>query len=57
MGKEFERPGGAGMEDFVERTKEELGIRARGRKAREMKGQFELRESEAPGSIRDFSGK
>jgi hypothetical protein len=37
-----------GREESVERTKEELGIRARGRKIREMEGQFELRESEAP---------
>ncbi len=37
-----------GREEFVERTKEELGIRARGRKIREMEGQFELRELEAP---------
>ena len=37
-----------GREEFVERTKEELGIRASGRKIREMEGQFELRESEAP---------
>jgi hypothetical protein len=29
-------------------TKEELGIRASGRKIRSMEGQFELRESEAP---------
>ena len=34
-----------GMEEFVERTKEELGIRASGRKLREMEGQFELRET------------
>jgi len=33
-----------GSEEFVERTKEELGIRARARKVREMEGQFELRE-------------
>jgi hypothetical protein len=39
---------GVGREEFVERTKEELGIRARGRKIRETEGQFELRESEAP---------
>jgi hypothetical protein len=38
----------AGREEFVERTKEGLGIRARGRKIREMEGQCELRESEAP---------
>ncbi len=37
-----------GMEEFVERTKEELGIRARGRKIKGMEGQFELRESVAP---------
>jgi hypothetical protein len=36
------------MEKFVERTKEELGIRGRGRKIGAMEGQFELRESEAP---------
>ena len=38
---------GAGMEEFVERTKEEIGIRASGRKISEMEGQFELREAEA----------
>jgi hypothetical protein len=36
-----------GSEEFVKRTKEELGIRAMGRKAREIGGQFELREPEA----------
>ena len=33
-----------GSEEFVERTKEELGTRAKGREVREMDGQFELRE-------------
>jgi hypothetical protein len=33
-----------GSEEFVERTKEELGIRAKGREVREMEGQFELGE-------------
>lgn len=33
-----------GSEEFVERTKEELGMRAKGREVREMEGQFELRE-------------
>jgi len=33
-----------GSEEVVERTKEELGIRAKGREAREMEGQFELCE-------------
>ncbi len=37
-----------GREEFVEKTKEKLGIRASGRKIREMEEQFELRESEAP---------
>jgi hypothetical protein len=37
---------GVWREEFVERTKEELGIRARGRKIREMEGQFEFREAE-----------
>ncbi len=36
-----------GREEFVEMTKEELGIRASGRKIREVDGQFELREAEA----------
>ncbi len=36
-----------GMEEFVERTKEELGIRASGRKIRQVEGQFKLREAEA----------
>ena len=36
-----------GSEEFVDRTKDDLGIRARGRKAREIEGQFELREPEA----------
>ena len=38
---------GVGSEEFVDRTKDDLGIRARGRKAREIEGQFELREPEA----------
>jgi hypothetical protein len=43
MGTAFEKPSGervslVGSEGFVERTKEELGIRARGRKAREIGG-------------------
>lgn len=33
-----------GSQEFVERTREELGIRAKGREARETEGQFELRE-------------
>jgi putative transposase len=33
-----------GSEAFVERVKEELGIRAKGREVRELEGQFELRE-------------
>jgi hypothetical protein len=33
-----------GSEEFVERTKEELDIRAKGREVREMEEQFELRE-------------
>lgn len=33
-----------GTEKLVERTREELGILAKGREAREMEGQFELRE-------------
>jgi putative transposase len=33
-----------GSEEFVERIKGELGIRAKGREVREMEGQFELRE-------------
>ena len=33
-----------GSGEFVERTKEQLGIRAKGREVREMQGQFELRE-------------
>ena len=33
-----------GSEEFVERTKEELGIRAKGREVREMEGRFELRQ-------------
>jgi hypothetical protein len=33
-----------GSEEFVERTKEELGIRAKGREVREMQGQFGLRD-------------
>lgn len=37
-----------GHEAFVERTKEELGTRAKGREVREMEGQFELRE---PGAL------
>ena len=36
-----------GSEGFVERTKEQLGIRAKGREVRGMEGQFELREPEA----------
>ena len=35
---------GVGSEEFIERTKEELGTRAKGREVREMDGQFELRE-------------
>ncbi len=38
---------GVGSEGFVERTKEQLGIRAKGREVRGMEGQFELREPEA----------
>jgi len=34
---------GVGSEEFVEMTKEELGVRAKGREEREMEGQFELR--------------
>ena len=37
-----------GSEEFVERTKEQLGIRAKGREVREMERQFELRE---PGAL------
>jgi hypothetical protein len=33
-----------GSEKFVERTKEELEIRAKGREVMEMEGQFALRE-------------
>jgi len=33
-----------GSEEFIERTKEELGIRAKGRDVRETQGRFELRE-------------
>ena len=63
MGTEFEKTSGArvsvpaplnrkefnwgGSEEFVGRTKEGLGIRAKTRKVREMAGQFELREPEA----------
>jgi hypothetical protein len=36
-----------GTEKLVERTREELGILAKGREAREMEGQFELREPRA----------
>jgi len=36
-----------GSEGFVERTRERLGIRAKGREVRGMDGQFELREPEA----------
>jgi hypothetical protein len=36
-----------GSEGFVERTKEQLGIRAKGREVRGMEDQFELREPEA----------
>jgi len=36
-----------GSVGFVERTKEQLGIRAKGREIRGMDGQFELREPEA----------
>jgi putative transposase len=42
-----------GSEAFVERTKEELGIRAEGREVRELEGQFILREPQVsynPGS-------
>ena len=39
---------GVGSEGFVERTKEQLGIRAKGREVRGMEGQFELREPEIP---------
>ena len=35
-----------GSEDFVDRMKDDPGIRAMGRKAREIEEQFELRESE-----------
>jgi hypothetical protein len=33
-----------GSEEFIERTREELGIRAKGRKVRDMQGQFEFRD-------------
>jgi len=36
-----------GTEKLVERTREELGILAKGREEREMEGQFELREPRA----------
>jgi hypothetical protein len=39
---------GLGRKEFVERTKQELWIRDSGRKIREMEGQFDLWESEAP---------
>ena len=45
-----------GSKEFVDRTKDDLGIRARGRKAREIDGQFELREPEAA-YIGHFGGK
>ena len=35
---------GVGSEEFIERTKEELGTRAKGREVREMDGHLELRE-------------
>ncbi len=38
---------GVGSKGFVERTKEQLGIRAKRREVRGMEGQFELREPEA----------
>ena len=38
---------GVGSEGFVERTKERLGIRAKGREVMGVDGQFELREPEA----------
>jgi hypothetical protein len=38
---------GVGSKEFVERTKEELGIRAGGRKVKDIEGQFELREQQA----------
>ena len=38
---------GVGSEGFVERTKEQLGIRAKRGQVRGMEGQFELREPEA----------
>jgi hypothetical protein len=41
-----------GSEEFVERTKEELGIRAKGREAWNRQAQFELRE---PGA--SYSGR
>jgi hypothetical protein len=37
---------GVGSEGFVERTKEQIGIRAKGREVRGMEDQFELREPE-----------
>ena len=36
-----------GSEEFVEKTKEELGTRAKGREARQIEGLFELREPRA----------
>ena len=39
---------GVGREKFVKRTKEEVGIRASGRRIRQMEGKFELREAGAP---------
>ncbi len=46
-----------GSEGFVESTKEELGIRAIGRKIREMEGQFELRVSEEATYHSQFEAK